>query len=59
MNSDFNKRFKQRRDRFDKDFDRLQKFGYIVFAINLLIVLAFLSGVAFVVYKLMAYFGIS
>lgn len=54
----FEKRFQQRRDKFDKDFERMQKFAYVAFAFNLLIALAILSGIIFVVYKVLIHFGI-
>ena len=54
----FEKRFQERRDRFDRDFDRMRKFAYVAFAFNLLLALAILSGIVFVVYKVLAHFGI-
>ncbi len=56
--NDFDNRFKARRDRFDKDFDRMQKMAYVVFFVNLFIAIALISGVVFVVYKILAHFGI-
>jgi thiosulfate reductase cytochrome b subunit len=50
--------YRKRRNEFDKDFERMQKFAYIAFAINVLIALAVLSGIAFVVYKILSHFGI-
>lgn len=49
---------KENRNKFNQDYDRMLKFAYVAYAINLLITLAVLSGVIFVVYKVLSHFGI-
>lgn len=38
--------------------DRIEKFFYLTFALSLIVSLLFLSGFVYVVYKVLAYFGI-
>ena len=45
-------------DDFDKDFARAQKFAYAWFIFVALLSLALLSGLVFVVYKVLVFFGI-
>lgn len=55
FNDDWNKDFDKR---FDKQFDKAQKFAKVWFAFVALLALALLSGVVFVIYRLMLHLGI-
>ena len=54
----FEKRFQERRDKFDRDFDRMQKFAQVWFIFVALLALSLLGGVVFTVYKILVHFGI-
>jgi hypothetical protein len=48
----------KRFDDFDKDFQRMNRFIYVWFVLVALVMLAILGGIGFVVFKVLAYFGI-
>lgn len=48
----------KRFDEFDKEFNRMQKFAYGWFIFVALLTVALLGGIGFVVFKVLAHFGI-
>lgn len=48
----------KRFDDFDKEFNRMQKFAYGWFIFVALLTVALLGGIGFVVFKVLAHFGI-
>jgi len=46
------------RNKFDRDFDRAEKAFWFMWFLTIAIVLGFLCGGGFVVYKLLIHFGI-
>lgn len=58
MNKDFDKRFKQLSNQFDKDFDRARKWGVFVSIITLAFVLGLTGFGIWVVVALLQFFGV-
>lgn len=55
---DFDRRFKERQDEFDRDFDRMKGFGVAAFVVNVVIGLGLLGFGVWVVIVLLQYFGV-
>lgn len=56
--SNFEKRFKQRQEKFDKDFERAEKLFWVTFFIVLIASLSFLLFIVWAIISLMQYFGV-
>lgn len=55
---DFDKRFKQKQDEFDKDWQRARKWFWVGAVMNAVFGLAITGFVVWVVIMLMRYFGV-
>ncbi len=65
MSDNFDSRFKStrrrlndRRDKFDRDFERSERLVMVIWVLAAVVGLAALTGIGFVIYRVMLHFGI-
>ena len=56
--NDFDRRFKQQRDEFDRNLSCMRKFSFVAFIINVLISIGTIGFIVWVIVQLLQYYNI-